>query len=257
MLRISGAELASAVSNAGALGVISPYAGMEEYDDPVDSLRFQIRSVRRLTSGPFAVNVPLDLPLSGLLIDVLLREDVRIVVTSAGDPHVYTSLLRSAGVVVLHVISSVAQARRAQSSGVAAVIAQGKEAGGRLGKGPVPLSLLLPRVVAAVSIPVIAAGGIADHAGMAAAFGLGAGGVQLGTRFLASSESLATPDHKRAVVEAGGEGTMIIRPNGIAARVLRNSPGLYAGSAVGLIHEILPASSIVKDLVEKISSPSA
>ena len=273
---IAGAELAAAVSNAGALGIVSPYAGMEEDGDPQQNLRLLIQRTRRLTDQPFGVNIPLDLPMSGLLMDVLLREGVTIAVTAAGNPQLYTELLLSAGMQVIHVISSVRQAQLAESCHVTALIAEGVEAAGRLGRGEIPLVSLIPQVVDAVSIPVVAAGGIVDSRGMGAAFALGAEAVQLGTRFVASEECLAHRNYKQAIVDAGEDGTHVKRQDAIPARVLQcgKPPGkgsaasgrsrsriaqiegdlengdAYAGSSAGLIREVLPAAAIVDSLAE-------
>jgi len=274
MLWLAGAELAAAVSNAGALGIISPYAGMEEDGDPQKNLRLLIRRTRQLTDQPFGVNIPLDLQMSGLLMDSLLQEDVKIAVTAAGNPQLYSELLHSAGIQVVHVISSTHQAKLAQSCHVVAVIAEGVEAAGRLGREAIPLFPLIPQVVDAVSIPVIAAGGIADVRGMGAALALGAEGVQVGTRFVASEECLAHRNYKQAIVDAGEDGTEVRRQGAILARILkpaqcsgekRTSSGrsrsriaqvegdlengdAYAGASVGLIREVLPAAAIVESL---------
>ncbi|UCF07922.1 MAG: nitronate monooxygenase, partial [Thermoplasmata archaeon] len=128
MLWLANAELAAAVSNAGALGVISPFAGMERHGEPSENLRFQISRVKQLTEAPFGVNIPLDLPQSGVLIDILLRENVHIVVTAAGNPAHYTALVRQEGIKVLHVVSSARQARTAEYQAVDAVIVEGVEA---------------------------------------------------------------------------------------------------------------------------------
>ena len=288
MLWIAAAELAATVSNAGALGVISPYAGMEANGDPLRNLHLQIERTRNLTEKPFGVNIPLDLPSSGLLIDVLIREKVGIAVTAAGNPQLYTELLRSAGIHVVHVISSGAQARLGEASEVDAVIAEGVEAGGRLGREELPLFSLLPQVVDAVSIPVIAAGGIADGRGLTAAFALGAAGVQLGTRFIATEECIAHRYYKQAIVDAGDSETIITRREFIPTRSLRSKFILelaameksgasaedirkfagqgrgrkaqiegnledgdaFAGSSAGLIKEVIPASAVVENLAK-------
>jgi enoyl-[acyl-carrier protein] reductase II len=274
MLWLAGAELAASVSNAGALGILSPYAGMDEDSDPQENLRRQIRRTRELTDKPFGVNIPLDLPASGLLIDVLLKEKAKIVVTAAGSPKLYTELLRSERILVIHVISSVHQAQLAESCRVDAVIAEGFEAAGRLGRDEVPLLSLVPQIVDAVSVPVIATGGIVDGRGMAAAVSWGACGVQLGTRFIASIECLAHPNYKQAVVESNE--TEVIRDGMVPRRILKPRPSpdnsrrstgrsrsrkaqlegdlssgyAYAGSSVGLIKEVLPASVIVESLMK-------
>jgi enoyl-[acyl-carrier protein] reductase II len=288
MLWIASAELVAAVSNAGALGVLSPYAGMEENGDALQNLRLQIQRTRERTRKPFGVNIPLDLPSGGLLIDMLMGEQVPIAVTAAGDPKLYTELLRSAGIRVAHVVSSVTQARRAEACGVDAVIAEGTEAGGRLGHDELSLMSLVPLVADAVSVPVIAAGGIVDGRGLAAAFALGAKGVQLGTRFVATEECIAHPNYKQAIVDARESDTVVTRRaivptrsikhgfarelavlerSGASAESIRAFIGrgrarkaqiegdqengdAYAGSSVGLIKEILPASEVIENMIK-------
>jgi enoyl-[acyl-carrier protein] reductase II len=288
MLWLATAELAASISNAGALGIISPYAGMEENGDPLQNLRFQISQTRKLTDKPFGINVPLDLPASGLLIDVLLQESVKIVVTSAGNPRLYTELLHSAGIRTAHVISSVAQARIAESCNIDVVIAEGVEAGGRIGRDELSLFSLLPQVADAVSIPVIAAGGIVDGRGLIAAFALGADGVQLGTRFVAVEECIAHRNYKQAIIEARDSDTIVTRRGQVPVRSLKSEfstelaameesgasaesiqrhvgrgrarkaqiegslaeGDAYAGSSVGLIKEILPAAVVIKNLIK-------
>jgi enoyl-[acyl-carrier protein] reductase II len=283
MLWLAGYELASAVSNAGALGILSPYAGMSEEGNPQDNLRLQIQKIRQQTDQPFGVNIPLDLPASGLLIDVLLQENVKIVVTAAGSAQLYTEVLRSAGILVAHVISSNHQARLAESCGVQAVIAEGYEAGGRLGRNEIPLLSLIPQIVDVVSLPIIAAGGIADGRGMTAALALGAEGAQLGTRFIASEECLAHPDYKQAIVDAQDSDVIVRREKGNASRILKPKSlseksnlfrnrslsrraqlegdlagGVaYAGSSVGLIQSILPAAVIIQNLMEDYAAAAA
>ncbi|MBN1568580.1 MAG: nitronate monooxygenase [Acidobacteria bacterium] len=288
MLWLATAELAAAVSNAGGLGIISPYAGMKENGHPIRNLHLQIDRARNLTNKPYGVNIPLDLHASGLLIDSLLKENIKIVITAAGDPRLYTELLHSAGICVAHVISSVSQARHAESCKVDAVIAEGFEAGGRIGREELPLFSLLPQVVNAVYIPVIAAGGIADGRGFAAALALGAGGVQLGTRFVASEECIAHHNYKQAILDAGDSGTVVTRRSSIPIRSLKSDFSMklaamensgasgesigkfigrgrarkaqidgdmtdgdaYAGCSAGLIKEILPAAVIIEILVK-------
>jgi enoyl-[acyl-carrier protein] reductase II len=288
MLWLASSELAAAVSNAGALGILSPYAGMEENGDPLKNLRLQIRRTKDRTSKPFAVNIPLDVPAGGLLIDVLLQEQVKIAVTAAGDPKLYTELFHSAGVRVAHVVSSVIQARRAASCGVDVVIVEGMEAGGRIGRDELSLMSLVPLVVDAISVPVIAAGGIVDGRGLAAAMALGAHGVQLGTRFVATEECIAHPNYKQAIIDARDSDAIVTRrahvptrslkygfarelavleKSGAPADVIQTFIGrgrgrkaqvegdlengdAYAGSSVGLIKEILPAAEVIADLVK-------
>lgn len=288
MLWLATAELAAAVSNAGALGIISPYAQMEEDGDPVENLRFQIAKARKLTEKPFGINIPLDLPSSGILIDLLLKEGVKIVVTAAGSPRLYTELFHTEGMKVLHVISSVEQALIAESCKIDAVIAEGVEAAARVGPNELPLFSLIPQVADAVSIPVVAAGGISDARGVVAAFALGAEGVQLGTRFVAVDENIANPNYKKAILEAGDSDTVItgrtliptrtlrtefsmrlleLERSGASAESLRNFLGhgrarkgqldgdmvhgeAYCGASAGLIRDVIPAARVVHRLVE-------
>jgi enoyl-[acyl-carrier protein] reductase II len=288
MLWLADAGLAAAVSNAGGLGVISPMAAMEPQGDPVQNLKGQIEKARSLTARPFGVNIPLDLRDCGLLLDLLLSEGVKVAVTAAGDPRLYTEMLKSGGMRVLHVVSNVKQAQVAQSAGVDAVIAEGVEAAARNGPDELPLFALLPQVADAVTIPVIAAGGIADSRGIVAAFALGAQGVQLGTRFLATSECIAHPNYKEAVLRAQDTDTVITCRPLIPSRSLKNTEftqtllameaagadaeeirafmghapsrraGLegdldngeaYCGASAGLIREILNAGEVIRRLV--------
>jgi enoyl-[acyl-carrier protein] reductase II len=293
MLWIADAALASAVSNAGALGTISPYAGMKEDGDPLENLRSQIRKTRRSTANPFAVNIPLDLPDSGLLINLLLEERIQIVVTAAGSPALFTELLRSSKIHVLHVIGSVSQAQFAESCGVDAVIAEGVESGGRIGRDEIPLFSLIPQVADAVSIPVIAAGGIADSRGMSAAIALGADGVQLGTRFIAATECMAHPICKQAIIAAAGSDTIVagraleparrikskfslelskMERSGASAESQRTFVGrgrarkaqvdgdlaegdFLAGASAGLIKDVIPAAEIVENFMRSCAPP--
>jgi enoyl-[acyl-carrier protein] reductase II len=288
MLWLADARLAAAVSNSGALGIISPYAGMDKDGDPLENLTEQIKRVRELTEKPFGVNIPLDLEQSGILIDALLKEEAKIVVTAAGSPADYTELLRQKGIKVLHVVSSVKQAKFAEICSVDAVVAEGVEAAAHNGLDELPLFSLVPQVADAVSIPVVAAGGICDSRGWAAAVLLGAEGIQLGTRFVAVEENLASKRYKKALLRAKDTDTVItsrklvptrslktefstrllqLEASGASAQEIRELIGyrrargvqlegnladgeLYCGSSVGLIKEIVPASLVVKRLVE-------
>jgi len=288
MLWLANAELAAAVSNSGALGIISPPAGMERHGDAAENLRLQISKARELTDKPFGVNIPLDLPQNGILIDVTLKEEVGVVVTSAGNPAHYTELLRQNGATVIHVVSSMKQAQMAESCNVDAIIAEGVEAAGHIGFDELPLFSLLPQVVDTVNIPVIAAGGIVDARGVVASFSLGAEGVQLGTRFVAAMESIAHPHYKHAIIGANDTDTVItcrkllptrslktefsrklldLEKSGASASDIRNFLGYrrarkaqlegdltegeaYCGASAGLIREIIPAAAVVQNLVE-------
>ena len=288
MLWLATAELAAAVSNAGGLGVISPFAGMEKDGDSSENLRLQITKVRDLTPKPFGVNIPLYLQQSGVFIDVLLKEGIPIAITSGGDPHHYTELLHQEGMKVLHVVSSVKQARIAESCKVDAVIVEGVEAGAYVGLDEIPLFSLIPQVADVVSVPIIAAGGIVDARGVVAAFALGAEGVQLGTRFIAVEENIANSKYKQAIIEAKDTDTMITCRKLLPTRSLKTeftrrlleleervasaeeiraflgysrarkgqiegdllNGELYAGASVGLIKEILPAAMVIRGLIE-------
>jgi len=287
MLWLANAQLAAGVSKAGALGVISPMGGMEENEDPSKHLTDQIRKARELTGKPFGVNIPLDLEQSGILIDVVLAEPVGIVITAAGDPSIFTELLRRNGITVIHVVSSVKQAQTAESAQVDAIVVEGVEAAGHIGFDELPLFSLIPQVADAVSIPVIAAGGIADARGVVAALSLGAEGVQMGTRFVAVKESIAHPRYQQAIMKAGDADTVITCRRLLPTRSLRtefsqrllereqagasandmreflgyrrarrgqlegdlDNGEAYCGASAGLIKEIVPAATVVETLV--------
>ena len=222
MAWIANAELAAAVSNAGGLGVISPDGGMALNADSVENLRSQITKFRSLTDKPFGVNLPLQVPRLNELLDIVIQQRVPVVVTSVGDPMSYTYYLKDAGIKVLHVVASVNHANRAEAGGVDGVIAEGYEAGGHNGFDELPTLVLIPQVVDAVKVPVIAAGGIADARGFIAALALGAEGVQMGTRFLASRECIAHQNAKEAIVKAGDTDTVITCRKLGPHRMLRN-----------------------------------
>ena len=223
MLWLADAGLAAAVSNAGGLGVISPMAGMDLDGEPVENLTVQISAAKEMTDKPIGVNVPLDLRDEGLILDILLALEVPVVVTAAGDPRVYTEFLQAGGAKVLHVVSSVKHAKVAESAGVDAVVVEGVEAGARNGFDEMPLFSLIPQVVDAVKIPVVAAGGIVDSRGIAAAFALGAEGVQLGTRFITVKECLAHQLYKEAILAAGDTDTVITTRALIPSRSLKTT----------------------------------
>ena len=196
MVWASGWRLAAAVSNAGALGLI----GAGSMDSGL--LEEHVVKLRAACEKPFGVNIPVSNRRAGDLIDVCLHQKVPIVFTSAGGPGVYTDRLKAAGVKVAHVVSSAQHARKAEAAGCDAVVAEGTEAGGHNGLQEITSMVLWPSVVDAVEIPVIAAGGIADGRGMAAAFALGAQGVQVGTRYALTEESCAHDAYKEAVLRS-------------------------------------------------------
>jgi enoyl-[acyl-carrier protein] reductase II len=288
MLWLATAELAAAVSNAGAFGVISPLAGMAKEGDPPENLARQLKKIRELTQKPFGVNIPLDLPYAGALMDVVLRAKVQVVITAAGNPCHYTELLKEEGIKVLHVVSNARQAQMAENCGADAVIAEGIEAAAHNGADELPLFALIPQIADAVSIPLIAAGGIVDARGIVAAMALGAQGVQLGTRFIAVKENIAHPKYKQAILDAADTDTVITCRSFVPTRSLKtdfaktlieleksgagieamrdfigyrsnrtaqiegdlNGGEAYSGASAGLIKEVLPVKEVIRRLVE-------
>ena len=217
MIWCSGWELASAVSNAGGLGVIGSGSMYPEI------LREQIRKCKAATDKPFAVNVPLLYPDLDAHIAIIIEEKVPIVITSAGNPATYTSLFKEKGLKVMHVIANVKFAQKAEAAGVDAVIAEGFEAGGHNGREETTTLCLVPLIKASVKIPVIAAGGISGGAAMAAVLCLGADGVQMGSRFAATLESSAHEGFKQEIVKAGDGATSLTLKEITPVRLLKNS----------------------------------
>ncbi|KAB2923468.1 MAG: nitronate monooxygenase [Bacteroidetes bacterium] len=216
MVWVSGWRLASAVSAAGALGLIGAGSMKPEL------LREHITKARAATDRTFGVNLPLLRGDIGALIDVVAEERVPVVFTAAGHPGRHIERFKRYGATVVHVVANVKQALKAQECGCDAVVAEGFEAGGHNGMDELTTLTLVPLIADAVSVPVIAAGGIADGRQMAAAFALGAEGVQVGTRFAATVESSGHDDYKRRIVEAG-EGDTVLTYRGILpVRALRN-----------------------------------
>ena len=278
MVWVSGWKLATAVSDAGALGLIG--AGSMT----PDLLREHLRKMKAVSSNPFGVNIPLLRPDAHALIRVALEENVRIFFTSAGHPLKFIDTLKSSHCTVVHVVANVKQARKAEECGCDAVVAEGFEAGGHNGVDEITTLALVPQVVDAVSIPVIAAGGIADGRQMLAAFALGAEAVQMGTRFAATVESSAHERYKQAVIEAKDRDTILTLKKIAPVRLLKSPFGLTAqreesagkskeeltellgksrerkgifegdweegefemGQSSGLVKEILPAAEIVR-----------
>jgi len=217
MVWVSGAKLASAVSNAGGLGLIGS-GSMKP-----DLFRDHIRKAKSLTDRPFGVNIPLHRGDVEDLVRVVLEEGVRIVFTSAGSPNRFTGTFKDAGSTVVHVVPAVKFAIKVEAAGCDAVVAEGFEAGGHDGVDMVTTMALVPQVADALNIPVIAAGGIADGRGILAALALGAAGVQIGTRFAASMESSAHDAYKRAVIEADDTSTVMHLLKIGPARMIRNA----------------------------------
>jgi putative enoyl-[acyl-carrier-protein] reductase II len=224
MAWISGAELAASVSNAGGLGTITSAIGKgTDQSRWPQNLKEQIREVRNLTDKPFAVNISLASRVLRELIAVVLDEGVGIVVTTAGSPKLYTRRLKEAGLKVMHPVFSARQAAAAETEGVDVVIASGYEGGGEISRNEVTTMVLIPQVVDRVKVPVVAAGGIADARGFVAAIALGADGIQMGTRFIATTESLAHPNYKEAIVRAmAADITVSGRKSEVMMRALKN-----------------------------------
>ena len=279
MAHVGTAELVSAVSNAGGLGIIG--AGFYQ----PDWVREQIRLTRQQTDKPFGINIQLASPFAEPVIEVVLEEKVAIVATGAGNPEPHLPRFKQAGIKVMPVVAGVALAQRLERAGVDAIVAEGTESGGHVGE--TTTMALVPQVVDSVQIPVVAAGGIADGRGLAAALALGAQGAQMGTRFVCSSECIAHPSYKQKVLEAHDRSTVVTRQTiGRPLRTLQNSlteqvraleeagisreelelfdrgrmllglvegdideGSLLAGQIAGLIKEIKPVRVIIEEIV--------
>ena len=208
-------HLAAGVSNAGGLGLIGAA------NAPAEWVREQIREAKKLTDKPFGVNIMLMSPYADEVAKVVAEEGVKVVTTGAGNPEKYMELWKNAGIKVIPVVASVALARRMERCGADALVAEGCESGGHIGE--TTTMVLVPQVVDAVKIPVIAAGGIADGRGVAAAFMLGARGVQMGTHFVVTKESIVHENYKQAILKAKDIDTRVTgRSTGHPVRVLRN-----------------------------------
>ena len=216
MVWVSGWKLASAVSNAGGLGLIG--AG-SMYPDV---LREHIQKCKKATDNPFGVNVPMLYPQVDELMDIIVEEDVKIVFTSAGNPKTWTSFLKEKGITVVHVVSSVKFAIKAEAAGVDAVVCEGFEAGGHNGREETTTFTLIPMVKDSVTIPLIAAGGIGNGRGMLAAMVLGADGVQIGSRFAASKESSAHVNFKQKIIDVKDGDTHLTLKELAPVRLIKN-----------------------------------
>ena len=216
MVWVSGWKLASAVSNAGGLGLIG--AG-SMYPDV---LREHIQKCKKATDNPFGVNVPMLYPQVDELMDIIVEEDVKIVFTSAGNPKTWTSFLKEKGITVIHVVSSVKFALKAEAAGVDAIVCEGFEAGGHNGREETTTFTLIPMVKESVTIPVIAAGGIGNGRGMLAAMVLGADGVQIGSRFAASKESSAHENFKQKIIDVKDGDTHLTLKELAPVRLIKN-----------------------------------
>lgn len=216
MIWNSGYKLASAVSNAGGLGLIGAGSMYPEV------VREHIQKCKKATDKPFGVNIPMLYPNIEEIIQIVIEEGVKIVFTSAGNPKTWTSHLKSHGITVVHVVSSSKFALKAQEAGVDAVVAEGFEAGGHNGREETTTLTLIPMVKEHITIPLIAAGGIATGRGMLAAMVLGADGVQMGSRFAASTESSAHDNFKKTIVETGEGDTQLTLKELAPVRLIKN-----------------------------------
>jgi len=284
MAHIATHELAAAVSNAGGLGLIAGGAETKE------TIRERIRLCKQLTNQPFGVNIMLMSPYASDLADVVIEEGVPVVTTGAGNPGPFVPKWKAAGIKVIPVVASVALAKRMERLGVDALICEGMEAGGHIGE--ITSFALIPQIVDAVAIPVIAAGGIGDARGVLAAFALGAKGIQAGTIFVASVEAPIHDNYKKMIVDAKDIDTIVTgRSSGAPVRVLKNpmareyvqmekdhiplmelekltigslrravSDGdiergsFMAGQVAGLVKEIRSCETIIRDLFDPIET---
>ena len=283
MIWNSGYKLASAVSNSGGLGLIGAGSMYPEV------LREHIQKCKKATDKPFGVNVPMLYPNIEEIIQIIIEEGVKIVFTSAGNPKTWTSHLKANGITVVHVVSSSKFALKAQEAGVDAVVAEGFEAGGHNGREETTTLTLIPMVRENITIPLIAAGGIATGRGMLAAMILGADGVQMGSRFAASTESSAHDDFKKTIVETGEGDTQLTLKELAPVRLIKNKfyndvqelyskcpskedlenllgkrrakRGMFEGDLIegeleigqiaGLIHDIKPVNEIVSEIISE------
>ncbi len=281
----SGWKLASAVSNAGGLGLIGSGSMYP------DVLREHIQKCKKATQKPFGVNVPMLYPNIEEIMQIIVDEGVKIVFTSAGNPKTWTSFLKEKGIIVVHVVSSVVFALKSELAGVDAVVAEGFEAGGHNGREETTTFTLIPMVKEKLKIPLIAAGGIATGRGMLAAMVLGADGVQIGSRFVASNESSAHLNFKEKVVNTQDGDTSLTLKELAPVRLIKNKffnelqelyqqnptveqlkeklgrarakKGMFEGDLdegeleigqiAGLIHEIKPAAEILKEIVAEFT----
>ncbi len=212
---IARSKLASAVSSAGAMGIIETSSG------ELDAIRVEIEQMRELTDKPFGVNVAQAFVRDPSIVDFVIDQGVRFVSTSAGDPRKYTESLKAAGLTVFHVIPTLRAAEKAVAAGVDGLIVEGGEGGGFKGPRPVSSMVLIPLIRSRFDVPIIAAGGICDGASMAAAFALGAEGVQMGTRMVSAAESPVHDGWKKAIVKAAETDTVFLQSAGPCLRALR------------------------------------
>ena len=250
MIWCSGWELASAVSNAGGLGLIGSGSMYPEV------LRGHIQKCKAATSKPFGVNVPLLYPDIDKHLEIIVEEGVKIVFTSAGNPAKYTSWLKERGITVAHVVANTKFAKKCEEAGVDAIVAEGFEAGGHNGREETTTMCLIPMITDSTSLPVIAAGGIGCGRTMAAAFCLGAEGVQVGSRFAASEESSAHISFKEQIIQAKEGSTQLTLKEITPVRLLKNAffdrvEGVYEqGGSVEELKELLGRGRAKKGMFE-------
>lgn len=250
MVWASGWRLASAVSKAGGLGLIGAGSMYPEI------VREHIQKYKQSTSMPFGVNVPLLYPDIDKIIDIIVAEKVPIVFTAAGNPNLWTKHLKSNGCIVVHVVSSVKFALKAQEAGVDAIVAEGFEAGGHNGREETTTMTLLPLVKKAIKLPLIAAGGIGSGPAMLAAMALGADGVQVGSRFVATPEASSHSTFKKAVLEAQQDSTELTLKELTPVRLLKNPfydkiKALYAkGTSADELSQLLGRGRAKKGMFE-------
>ena len=285
MIWVSGWKLASAVSNAGGLGLIGSGSMYP------DVLREHIQKCKKATNKPFGVNIPMLYPQISELMNIIVEEGIKIVFTSAGNPKTWTSFLKEKGITVVHVVSSVKFALKAELAGVDAVVCEGFEAGGHNGREETTTFTLIPMVKEQVKIPVIAAGGIGSGRGMLAAMVLGADGVQIGSRFAATSESSAHQNFKNTIINVKDGDTQLTLKELAPVRLVKNKfynevqelyktkptleelkellgrarakKGMFEGDLedgeleigqiAGLIHEIKPAKAVLNEIIEEFN----
>ena len=286
MIWVSGWKLASAVSNAGGLGLIGAGSMYPEV------LREHIQKCKKATAKPFGVNVPMLYPQMEEIMNIIVEEEVKIVFTSAGNPKTWTSFLKDKGITVVHVVSSVTFAQKAEAAGVNAIVCEGFEAGGHNGREETTTFTLIPMIKQNISIPVIAAGGIANGRGMLAAMVLGADGVQIGSRFAATVESSAHKNFKQVIIDLKDGDTQVTLKELAPVRLVKNhfyhqiqelyqqnptieqikellgraraKKGMFEGDLdngeleigqiAGIINKIKPASQVLKDIVKEYNT---
>jgi enoyl-[acyl-carrier protein] reductase II len=286
MIWVSGYKLVSAVSNAGGLGLIGAGSMYPEI------LREHIQKCKKATNKPFGVNVPMLYPDIEKIMDIIVEEGVKIVFTSAGNPKTWTSFLKEKGITVVHVVSSVKFALKAEEAGVDAIVCEGFEAGGHNGREETTTFTLIPMVKEQLKIPVVGAGGIASGRGMLAAMVLGADGVQIGSRFAATKESSAHQNFKNTIIDVKDGDTQVTLKELAPVRLVKNKfyndvqelylqnpskeklkellgrarakKGMFEGDLengeleigqiAGLIHEIKPAKDVLEEIISEFNS---